>query len=743
VVLDERDTRGKPDLVSAMNFEDWRSQSRSFAQMALYSQWSQTLTGSGGPVRLNGYRVSPSLFDLLGVAPELGRSFVPEEEVPGRDRVIILSHGFWRSHFGAARTAVGSTVSLDGEPFLVVGVMPQGFRFPDDDIDFYRPFAPLPWESSHRAIRAHFAIARLADEETVQRAQQEMAAIAARLGREYPATNDGWTVGITPAQSALVGSNKLLWVLLGAIGSVLLIACSNIASLMLSRAREREREFAVRRALGAGRLRMIGELVAEGLLIAAGGGLMGLGLAVFGGWWLSKLAPGGIPGWNQVALGWSVVAFTGAVTLMTTVIFALLPAIRLLGTDLNGALKEGGPGTRGRSAVATRRGLVVVQIGLAVLLTIGAGLLSTSFLKLLDVEPGFESRNLFSGTLELSGEEYDDARSLALFRDLVEGVEALPGVVSAAMVTTLPLNPAGTDYDLAFDIEGRSMPEAERPQVDFRLVSPGYFRTMGIPLVAGRQFSDLDGGTHPTVVMVNQALAERFFPDDDPIGQRVSLGARGEDEPYFEVVGVVGDVHHRGLDHQASPEVFMPWTTWTHAGMTLVVRSEGPPLGLTVSLREVLGRLDPNQVLTDVATMEQLVTRSLADRKTALLILSGVAGLGLLIAAIGIYGLMAYDVACRQREIALRMALGAESANVAALVVKQGMWLTLVGVVLGVMASLVLGKTIEGFLYQLSPADPVTVAGAVATLTLVALVSCWLPARRAALLDPASALRNE
>ncbi len=744
VVLDERDTRGKPDLVSALNFEDWRRESRSFEQLAIYSEWSQTLTGQGYPRKLSGYRVSPSLFPLLGVAPEFGRGFRDEEETPGLDDVVVISHAFWRSHFGGAATALGSTLSLDGSPVEVVGIMPEDFRFPDTEVDFYRPFALLPWERDHRVIRAHLVIARLADGVTVGQADQDMSAVAHLLGGQYPATNKGWTVGITPAQSALVGASELLWILLGAVGSVLLIACTNIASLILARAREREREFAVRRALGAGRARMVRELVAESTVLAVLGGLTGLGLASIGGQWLSRLAPGGVPGWHEVTVNWTVVAFAGAVTLLTTALFGVLPAVKLARMEPLAALKEGGQAHTGaRHTLAARRGLVVVQIGLAVLLTIGAGLLTNSFIRLLSVEPGFAKDNLFTGTLELSGEEYEDERTLALFRDLVAGVEALPGVRSAAMVTTLPLNPAGTDYDLAFEVEGQPVPEAERPQVDFRLVSPGYFTTMGIPLISGRQLTERDGDGLPTVLLINQALAELFFPDGNPVGQRASLGSRGDDQPFFEIAGVVGDVHHRGLDHEARPEVYMPWTTWTHDGMTLVVRTEGPPLQVAQSVRDVLSRLDPNQVLTDMATMDQLVSRSLADRKTALGILAGVAGLGLLISAVGIYGLMAYDVACRRREIALRMALGAERASVAGLVLRQGMVLAGLGVSLGVLASLALGRTIESLLFQLSPMDPATVVAAVTALGLVALLSCWLPARHAAGLDPAQALRGE
>ena len=745
-VLVERDTRGKTDYASAMNFLDWEQQNSSFSHMAAWTDWSHTLTGSGEPVKIMGLRASAALFDVLGVYPVLGRAFTEEEQQLGRDNVVVLTHGFWQAHYGGDAGVLGQTIMLDDIEHVVVGVMPAGFLFPDDPgLALYRPLALYQWEATVRAIRMFDVVGRLAPGVTLEQAQAEFTAIAARMGEQYPETNDGWTISIIPARDALVGRHTLLVILLGAVGFVLLIACSNIASLLLSRARDRQREMAIRTALGAKRSRVVRQLLAESLVLACLGGVLGLGLAVLGSRLLIALDPGGLPKWHDVTIDGTLLAFTAGLTICTVLVFGLLPALHVSNPDLTIALREGGgKATAGGGALRARRALVVAEVALVVVLLAGAGLLTTSFLKLLEVDPGFNAENLLVGRLDLSSARWDDdSEKVIFFRELVERVEALPGVKGVGFVTTLPMSSVGTDYDLALGVEGRPIPMSERPQVDFRVVSPHYFETMGIPLLEGRPLDDRDGADHPAVVLVNRTLADRYFPNENPVGHMVSLGSRGEDEPYFEIVGVVDDVHHRGLDTAERSEVFMPWTVWTHDAMSIVVRTDGEPLAYAGAVKHEIFALDPLQPLTDVTSMRQLIRDSVATRRTNMVLLLGLAGFGLLISAIGIYGVISYDVSQRSREFAVRMAMGARGGDVVHMVVRQGLAMSAVGLTIGLVAALLLTGVIENMLFGVSTRDPVTIAGVAGLLGVIAFLASYLPARRATRLDPSVALRQE
>ncbi len=746
LVLSEQDTRGKTDYASALNYLDWNEQSSSFSHLAAWTDWSHTMTGGAEPMKVMGLRTSASLFDVLGVYPMLGRAFTEEEQQPGRDKVVILLHGFWQSRFGGDPEVLGKTILFDDEEHVVVGVMPAGFMFPDDPtLAFYRPLALYPWEATVRAIRMFDVVGRLAPGITLDQARLEFTTISARMGEQYPETNDGWTVSIIPAREALIGAHTLLVILLGAVGFVLLIACSNIASLLLARARDRQREMAIRTALGATRSQIVRQLLAESLVLASLGGVLGLGLAVLGSQLLVGLDPGGLPKWHEITIDGAVLGFTAVLTICTVMIFGILPAMHVSNPDLTVALRDGGgKATAGGGALRARRLLVVVEVALVMVLLAGAGLLTTSFLKLIEVDPGFNADNLLVGRLDLSSVRWDDdSQKVLFFRDLIDRVEALPGVKGVGMVTTLPMNPVGTDYDLALGVEGRPVPMNERPQVDFRLVSPDDFETMGIPLLEGRPLDDRDGDERPAVVLVNRALAEQFFPNESPVGHYVSLGSRDEDEPYFEVVGVVDDVHHRGLDTGERSEVFMPWTVWTHDAMTIVIRTDGAPLPYAAALKRELHALDPLQPLSDVTSMRQLIRDSVATRRTNMVLLLGLAGFGLVISGIGIYGVISYDVSQRSREFAVRMAMGARGGDVVRMVVRQALSLTAVGIAIGLVAALSLTGVIENMLFGVSSRDPVTIAGVVVLLAGIALLASYLPARRATRLDPSVALRQE
>ena len=749
MVLLEQDTRGGSDLASALNFLDWEEQSASFDHLAAWTHWSHTLTGGDEPTNVMGLRASAALFDVLGVHPVLGRPFTLDEQDPGRDKVVVLNHAFWVGRYAADPGILGQTIVLDDEEYEIVGIMPAGFAFPDDpNVVFYRPLALYPWEASVRAIRMFDVIGRMTPGATADMARAEFDAIAARMGRQHPETNEGWTVSVTPAQDSMVGDSTPLLILFGAVGFVLLIACTNIASLLLARARDRQREIAIRMALGAKRGRVARQLLGESVLLAGIGGAIGLGLAFVGSSLLVRLDPGGLPQWHQVSLDGTVLAFTAGITVLTVVIFGVLPTLHLSRPDLTVALRDGGSGggrtTTGHRALSARRALVVVEIALVMVLLAGAGLLTSSFLRLMEVQPGFDADNLLVGRLDLSSVRWDsDARKLVFFRDLVDRLEGLPGIDRAGMVTTLPMNPVGTDYDLAIGVEGQAVPMSERPQADFRLVSPGYMETMGIPLLEGRHLTDLDGDDHPAVVLVNQALVDRFFPDRTPVGQRISLGSRDDDEPYFEVVGVVGNVHHRGLDADTRPEVFMPWTVWTHDAMTLVVRTNDMPLSYAGAIKRQVYALDPLQPLTDITTVRRLIGDSTASRRASMLLIGGLAAFGIVIAAIGIYGVITYDVGQRRREFAVRMAMGAGRHDVISLVMRQGLVLTATGVVVGLVAALFLTQIIEQMLFGVGSRDPVTIVSVVGILVGIALAATYLPARRATRLDPVEALRQD
>ncbi len=722
------------EKVSAVNFQDWRRESRSFSALAAWTPWGVALTGAGEPEELSTVRASSGLFDVLGVAPALGRGFLPEEETPGRHRVAVLSHGTWLRRFGGDPAAVGRSVSLDGEPYQIIGVMPAGFRFPDEgEVSLWIPLAFGGTELHTRAERVFYVLGRLATGVDLASARAELATIARRLATEAPETNAGWGITALPAaEVAAAESRRPLGILLGAVGCVLLIACANVGHLFQVRAIERETELAVRVALGAAPGRLVRLLLLEGALIASGGGLAGLVVAAWVLPALRALDPGLVPGWHEVRLDGAVLLFAAVLLIGVTLACGLAPALRAIRRDP-------------RRAMASRpvsHGLIVGEVAVSIALLIGAGLLLQSLLRIQRVDPGFQADRVLVATIWLTRAHYDeDARQAAFFAELVERLRGLPGVRAAGAVTTLPMNPVGIDYDLPFSADARPPGVgADKQEVDFRVTEGDYFRALGIPLLRGRSFGPEDRTGTRRVVVVNQTLASRFFPGSDPVGRQVWVGGGiGQ----ATIVGVTRDVRHRGLADRPRPELYVPSAQYPHGGMTVVVRTADDPAALIPGLKAQVYGIDPDQPIHDIVTLPGLVSRSVAPRRAQALLLGGFAGLALLLAAVGVYGVIAYAVGRRTREIGIRIALGAGSAEIRRTVLGPGLALAGGGVLLGAAAAGVLAGLLRGELYEVSPHDPLTYAGAGIALLLVAAVACEIPARRAVQTDPVVALRSE
>ncbi|HEX7049876.1 MAG TPA: ABC transporter permease [Longimicrobiales bacterium] len=738
-----------PEPTSAATFQDWRAQSRTFDELAAWVYSGFALTGAGEPEEIGTVRASANLFRLLGVEPALGRAFLPEEEQPGRHRIVILSHGLWQRRFGGDPGILGRSLTLDGEPYAVVGVMPAGFRFPDDDdVGMWVPLSYLPYELRSRGQRMFNVVGRLAADATLEQAQNEMSTIAGRLAVQYPEAHRGWDVLVQPAREVVIGETRpALLVLLGAVAFVLLIACANVASLLLARAADRQREIAVRSALGASRRRLVRALLVESGLVALLGGAAGLLLAVWGLDLILALAPEGLPRWNVIRIDGDVLAFTTFAAAATALLAGLAPALNASRAAPASALREGSDRTtEGAGGRRLRHAMIVAEVALSIVLLVGAGLLIRSFHRLSNVDPGFDADHLLAAAIFLPDNRYpDDARQIHFFESLLERVRSLPGVTSVGAVTTLPMNPVGIDHDMPFRVPGT--PEAladPLPQADFRIASEGYFRTMGIPLLRGRGFTARDRADAPCVIVVNETFVQRFLPPgSDPLRESVVIGDDPGD-PACDIIGVVGNVRHRGLDAVPRPEFYVAFRqVYSYGTLTLAVRTTRDPLALAQAVKEQVFALDPALPVAELATMDALVADSVADRRFHLSLLGAFAALAVILAASGIYGVISYTVAQRTREIGIRIALGARRGEVLRAVLGQGARLAALGAAFGLAGALLLTRSLAGMLYEVSPTDPLTFGGVAAVLAAIALLASWLPARRAARVDPMVALRSE
>ncbi|HKQ93853.1 MAG TPA: ABC transporter permease [Blastocatellia bacterium] len=729
--------------VSPGNFLDWKRRNTVFERLVAVRTPSFNLIGTGDPEQLSGMRVTDGFFAMLGAKPELGREFRPEEDQPGRDNVVILSHGLWQRRFGGDPKIIDQTITLSGRIYTVIGVMPVTFSFGGSETALWAPMGFTPDDAQNHGGHFLSAIGQLKPGATIEQARSEMSAIAGQLAQEFPDANAGWNVKLLPLQEFIVRSvETALLVLLGAVAFVLLIACANVANLLLARAAGREKEIAIRTALGAGRARIVRQLLTESALLALTGGVAGLLLAKWGTDLLLKLAPQNLPRMSGVSLDGRVLAFTAAVTLLTGLIFGLVPALQASKPNLTETMKDaGGRGsTEGGRRQFVRGSLVVLEMASALLLLVGAGLLIKSFWRLQRIDPGFNANNALTASVTLPSRKYpEENQQSAFFQQLLEKVRALPGVQAAGASNVVPL---GGDYVLGFVIEGRPpLPPGAGQSTNYYAVSADYFKAMGIPLLRGRVFTEQDTRNSTRVAVISDSMAKRMFPNEDPIGKRIHV--TNGPTVFREIVGIVGDVKHYGLDQDTTLQTYEPYTQQPFSFMTLVVRTAGDPTNLTSAIRNQILSIDKEQPVSGIRTLEQRVSTSIAQQRFSMLLLGVFAAVAMVLAAVGIYGVLSYAAAQRTHEIGIRMALGARAGNVLKMVIGQGMKLALAGVALGSGAALALTQLMKRLLFGVTAADPMTYVVIALSLSLVALFACWIPARRAAKVDPMVALRVE
>jgi putative ABC transport system permease protein len=744
VLLDETaPKRGIASMgVSFPNFLDWREQNRGFTGIAAYGGGNDyTLTGSGEPEELSGADISYNTFEVLGVAPILGRTFTAEEDRPGNGLVVILSYGLWGRRFGAKPEIIGQKITLNNRPHTVVGVMPPGFKFPEVD-DLWTPLAldTTMWTRNDHGMSA---IARLKPGVTLQQARTDMTDVARRVEEQNPVTNEGMSVNIIPLREGLAGDyRKALLILMGVVGLVLLIACVNVANLLLARSSSRAKEVAIRTALGAGRWRVFRQLVTESVVLGLMGGALGLTLAFWGLDLLLAAIPIDLPFWMKFDLDGRVLGFTIGVTLLTGLIFGAAPALQASKVDLNESLKDGGRGASGMGRHRMLRSLVVAEVALSLVLLIGAGLMARSFMRLQHTSAGLNPENLLTLRLNLPGEKYDTpGKRHAFYKELLERIGAAPGVEAAGAVSNLPLG--GSNWGRSLTVEGFPvLSVGQAPMINHCVITPNYFRAMGIPVLAGRDFSDADARDSMRVTIIDERLAREYWPNESPLGKRVRFGPPESNEPWHTIVGVVGAVKHESLNLTQRKTVYLPHAQVTIDDMTLAVRAANPE-NLTPVIRGQVKAMDPDLPIINVRTMTEVVSRSVWQPRLYAILFGVFAAVALALASIGIYGVMAYSVSERTREIGVRVALGAQRRDVLKLVVAQGMTLTLIGAGVGLGAALALTRLMQTLLFEVSATDPLTFAVLAALLSVVALLACYLPARRATKVDPMIALRRE
>ena len=750
--------------VSPANFLDIRANSKSYDQMSVAEAWRGTLTNNDRPEVVAGLRMGDGMFDLLGIPALLGRTFQPDDFQAGKDRVLVLSHKLWQRAFGGDAKIVGQQITLSGESYAVVGVMPPEVQFPPLWSTRAEMWAPLDLRprATSRGGSSLRVFARLKPGVSQQQANAEAETISKQLETAYPAENTGRKIRVDALNEKVVGNVRpALLALTVTVCFVLLIACANVACLLLARSAARQKEAALRVALGASRWRIVRQLLTESLMLSLCGAAIGVLLAVWGVDWLTTLLSGNsnsfsvkLPRLNEIKLDAAALGFTFVVSLLTSVLFGLAPALAASKPDLNSVMKEGGRGmTGGRHRL--RESLVVAEIALALVLLIGAGLLVNSFAKLQAVDPGFNPDNLLTFTVSVNGmPQYVGPSREAFYRQLTDRLSALPGVESASAINHLPL--AGDLWGRGLVIEGRPLPPpGQEIPVAYRVSRPGYLHTMGISLRAGRDFTERDEADAPGVVIINETLAKRQWPSEDPIGKRFTMGDPRSSSPaprWLTIVGVVKDVKQDSWVETPDNEVYLPFaqaqdfyagTAGHLTSMTMVVRTTVTPLSLVAGVKDAVSSQDRNIPVSGMVSMDQVVTDTLWQQRFNSQLISLFAGLAMLLAAIGLYGVMSYSVTQRTHEVGLRMALGAEGRDVVKLMVSQGMKLALAGVGIGLLAAFGLTRLMEKLLFGVSTTDPLTFAGIALLLTLIALLACWIPARRAAKVDPMVALRCE
>ncbi|MBV9437827.1 MAG: ABC transporter permease [Acidobacteria bacterium] len=746
----------KEFAVSAANYLHWAAQNHVFQQTSIYSWAGFNLTGKGEPQFIRARAVSAGFFSVLEARPLLGRLFSPDEDQPGRNRVVILNETFWRNQFGGDPKIVGQDIMLDGAAYRVVGVMPAKFQFPIASDASTAPtlWTPLAMTDRERAVRGehHYAvIGRLARGVTAAQAQAEMDAISRRLEQQYPADDKGWGAEVKPLREEIVGDVRTpLLVLLGAVGLVLLIACANAANLVFARTLARRKEMAVRSALGASRARVIRQVMAETIVLSVLAGIVGLLIATIGLKLLVAFLATKLPRASQVEISAAVLGFTFAISIAAGILAGFAPAVRLSGVNLSESLKLGSRTSSGGSGTRTRNALVVSEVALSLMLLVGAGLMIRSLWMLHRVDPGIDPRNVVAMIPSISRTTFPEPQQeVAFYREVLDKIRGLPGVDSAGAIDSMPLEGNGSNQP--FQIVGRPVQAmADQPEVNVRLISTDYLHAMRIPLIHGRDFDDHDSPDSPGAILISQSLAKKFWPNEDPIGQHVTM--------YFfpnrtrEVVGIVGDVKDEGLGaKEAEPMIYMPLgqleagstAAWRSFPLWIVARAKDEPTPLISSLRNVIHEVNPALPIADATRMEDFVDSSLSQQRFNMLLLAGFAGIALFLAAIGIYSVLAYNVRRRTREIGIRMALGAQTSNVISLIFAEAMRPTMLGVAIGVAGALALGRSVSSLIYGVKPTDLTTFSAVSLVLVAVSVVASLLPAYRATRVQPVRTLREE
>jgi putative ABC transport system permease protein len=744
VWLDNRRQGIREDITSYPNFLDWREQNKTFQGMAGVRDRNVNLTGVGEPEEIRAATVSANFFQLMGVNPVRGRGFTAEEEQPGKDKIVVLSHSLWQRRFGGDPGILNKNISLNGESHVVAGVAPPGFQFPEKT-EIWAPLAP---NEQMRAARSVFwlpVVGRLKPGVTRAHAQADMDLIGKQLENQYPDMNAGYGINVVPLTEQTVGSiRRSLLVLFGAVLFVLLIACANVANLLLARAATRQREVAVRAALGAGRWRIVRQLLTESLLLAGVGGALGVFLAWWGLQLLLDLSPANIPRLENILLDGRALGFTLGLSLLTGLIFGLAPALQTSQLKLSETLKEGGRGGAGSPRAQRIRGVfIVAEVALTLALLVGAGLLIRSFWRLQQVDPGFETDRILTMRLTLPRSKYPEGAQVASFYErLQERLSALPGI-EAASATSGILLPMVTNSS-NFTIENKPQdPREQQLELPFNAVMPNYFQTMGVQLLSGRAFTAQDARDKPRVAIVNETFVKHYFPNEDPVGRRFTFGDATDNPQWNTIVGVVRDSKRQGLDQPIRMESWLPHAQTQPRRMEVVLRAAGDPLALSQAVREAVWSLDRDLPIPKMETVERILSENVAQRRLNMLLLGLFALVALILATVGIYGVMSYAVTQRTNEIGIRMAMGAQTSDVIRLVLKQGMKLALAGVAIGLVATFALTRLMASLLFGVSATDPITFAAIAALLTGVALLACFIPARRATKVDPMVALRCE
>jgi len=729
--------------VSPPNYLDWEKQTKSYEYLAAYGGASVNLTGEGEPQRLVGVKATAHYFDAYDVKPVLGRMLLPEEDAQGKNHVVVLSYPFWQRVFGGGRDVVGRALQLNGEPYTVVGVAPASFGL-TSKVDVWMPMAFKPDETANDARGGHYinVVGRLKPGVTVAQARAELEVLASQLAKQYPDSNKGWGILMMSLQDYSVQDVKpVLYTLLGAVGCVLLIACANLANLLLARATARHREISIRAALGASRARLVRQLLTESVVLSLCGGAAGLLLARWGLDALLALAPTSLPRITEIHLDSGVLLFSLALSVVTGLVFGIAPAWLAARADVNEALKQGTRGsTEGGARGRLRSALVVIEVTFALMLLGGAGLLARSFMQLAHVDPGFIPENATLLRLSLPQKKYAMPEQQTAFANaLLDRVKALPGVQAAGLTHSMPL--VG-DYVLGFNIEGRpAIDPSDLPSTNYYAVTPDYFRAMGIRLVRGRVFTSQDDAKAPRVAIINETMARQHFPNEDPIGKRINI-TNGPDT-WREIVGIVGDIKQYGVDKVSSAQSYEPFAQVPFSSINVVIRTNGPPAAMLGAIRPTVYAVDKDQPIGAIRPLEEIVADSIARQRFAVTLLSVFSLVALVIAAVGIYGVMAYNVVQRTGEFGIRMALGAQQRDVLRLVLAQGGKLIGLGLVIGLAATLAASRAMASMLFNTSAQDPLTLGTITVLLGAVALVACLLPANRATKVNPIEALRAE